>query len=501
MKVFNEDYKLYQADQNCLNKLPLEFIEKYNCIFYCKYEKGILLLVNSDFEYFHISKLSYFIKDEIYLSCINQNDFSSIINLIKINDDRNNAVNKFQANSTQESHELLKESTNVFYNAEIENSPIVKIVDSIIEEGITLKTSDIHFEPSEQGLKVKFRIDGKIFDKSLLPLSTLSEISTRIKVLSNLDITKKLIPQDGKLKFKFEDREFDIRVSILPGIYGERIALRILDMNKGYYSIKDLGFNKDTYENIMKLMKSSSGLILVVGPTGSGKSTTLQSFLYNNLKRNENIITVEDPVEYTIDGITQVQINEEAGLDFATCLRTILRQDPNIIMIGEIRDLETAKIACRASITGHLVYSTLHTNTSVGVINRLKDMNIEPFLLVDALRGIISQRLIRTLCPNCKKKKITNEQEMKYLELHEEKEIYHSCGCGNCNMTGYKGRRGIYEVIVLDDDFKKLISENAQPAKYWKLINKKNFQTMFENGKELILQGITTIEELQSILN
>ena len=501
MKAFNEDYKHLQADQKCLSTLPLEFIEKYNCIIYCKYDKGYLLLVNGNFEYFNINKLSYFIKEEIYLSCIRQNDFDTIINLIKINDSRTNAVNKFQANNEFENNNLLKENNSVFYRAEIENAPIVKIVESIIEEGITLKSSDIHFEPYEQGIKVKFRIDGKLCEKTTLPLSTLNEISTRIKVLSNLDITKKLIPQDGKLKYHINSLDYDIRVSILPGIYGERIALRILDMTKGYFTIDELGFNKTTYQNVLELMKSSSGLILVVGPTGSGKSTTLQSFLYDNLKRNENIITVEDPVEYTIEGITQVQINEEAGLDFATCLRTILRQDPNIIMIGEIRDLETAKIACRASITGHLVYSTLHTNTSIGVINRLKDMNIESFLLVDSLRGIISQRLIRTLCPFCKIKSLTNDSEMKILNLVEQKVIYRAGGCAQCNMTGYKGRRGIYEVIIIDDDFKKLISDNAAPAKYSKLIEKKHYQTMFENGRELILDGITTIEELESTIN
>ena len=416
MKILNEDFKTLKPDDECLKLLPIEFIEKYNCLIYSHYEEGIVVLVNNSFEYSNISKLNYFIKEQLYLSLIKNDDWNELIKLIKLSQNRNQAINKFQINSDIISQQTLNENSKVLYKAEIENAPIVKIIDSIIEEGITLKCSDIHFEPYENIIKVKMRIDGKILDKTSLPINSLDEVSTRIKVLSNLDITKKFYPQDGKLIYNYNENNYDIRVSLIPSIYGERIALRILDVKKEYLNINELGFLPVVEDQVNKLVNATSGLILVVGPTGSGKSTTLQAFLSKNLERNENIITVEDPVEYSIEGISQIQINEEAGLDFAVCLRTILRQDPNIIMIGEIRDLETAKIACRASITGHLVYSTLHTNSSVGVINRLKDMEIESFLLVDALKGIISQNLAKRLCMKCRKKIKADETQKRMFK-------------------------------------------------------------------------------------
>ena len=501
MKILNEDFKTLKPDDECLKLLPIEFIEKYNCLIYSHYEEGIVVLVNNSFEYSNISKLNYFIKEQLYLSLIKNDDWNELIKLIKLSQNRNQAINKFQINSDIISQQTLNENSKVLYKAEIENAPIVKIIDSIIEEGITLKCSDIHFEPYENIIKVKMRIDGKILDKTSLPINSLDEVSTRIKVLSNLDITKKFYPQDGKLIYNYNENNYDIRVSLIPSIYGERIALRILDVKKEYLNINELGFLPVVEDQVNKLVNATSGLILVVGPTGSGKSTTLQAFLSKNLERNENIITVEDPVEYSIEGISQIQINEEAGLDFAVCLRTILRQDPNIIMIGEIRDLETAKIACRASITGHLVYSTLHTNSSVGVINRLKDMEIESFLLVDALKGIISQRLVRCLCSHCKKIETVSSEEAKILNVDMSTKIYKAQGCGHCNLTGYKGRRGIYEVILIDEDFRKLIIENAPSSKFWKLIKKKNFKTIEDNAVQLVLDGITTIEEIQSVLN
>lgn len=501
MKILNEDFRSLKPDDECIKLLPIEFIEKYNCIIYTRYEEGVVVLVNNSFEYSNISKLSYFIKEQLYLSLIKNDDWNDLIKLIKLSQNRNQAINKFQINSDIISQQTLNDNSKVLYKAEIENAPIVKIIDSIIEEGITLKCSDIHFEPYENIIKVKMRIDGKILDKTSLPINSLDEVSTRIKVLSNLDITKKFYPQDGKLIYNYNENNYDIRVSLIPSIYGERIALRILDVKKEYLNINELGFLPVVEEQVNKLVNSTSGLILVVGPTGSGKSTTLQAFLSKNLERNENIITVEDPVEYSIEGISQIQINEEAGLDFAVCLRTILRQDPNIIMIGEIRDLETAKIACRASITGHLVYSTLHTNSSVGVINRLKDMEIESFLLVDALKGIISQRLVRCLCSHCKKIETVSPEEAKILNVDMSTKIYKAQGCGHCNLTGYKGRRGIYEVILIDEDFRKLIIENAPSSKFWKLIKKKNFKTIEDNAIQLVLEGITTIEEIQSVLN
>ena len=501
MKILEVDYQELKKDTKCLTILPIEFIEKYSCIIYCKYNNGYVVLITNNFEYYNINKLSFFIKDEIYLCYVNENSWNEILRNIKLSDNRNQAINKFKIETDISSQNVLNDVKNTFYDVEIENSPIVKIVDSIIEEGINIGCSDIHFEPQEKIVKIRFRLDGKLQERSELPIESLSEVSTRIKVLANLDITKKFIPQDGKLNYTYDNKDYDIRVSIIPGIFGERLALRILDMHKGLMKIENLKLNKYVSEQINKIINLSSGLVLVVGPTGSGKSTTLHAFLEKNLERNENIITVEDPVEYTIEGITQVQVNTEAGLDFATCLKTILRQDPNIIMIGEIRDLETAQIACRASITGHLVYSTLHTNTSVGVINRLKDMNVEPYLLVDSLRAVISQRLVRCLCNKCKEKIKISKVDAKFLNINEETEVFASKGCNYCNMTGYSGRCGVYEVIIFDDDFRKLIIENSSINKFWNLLKKKKIEKMVDYGRELILKGITSVEEIQSILN
>ncbi len=497
----NNNYTDYNSNAECLNLFPMEFITRHNCIAYGMEEDKIVILVNNSFNYFDIGKISFFTDKEIILCEVNKDEWQQIFKLIEVKSSKTNAMYKYQINKDESNVNLIKEDVNNFYHYEIGNSPIVKLIDSLIIEAITLKASDIHIEPCSSDIKIKLRIDGKLVVNSTLPITSLDEISNRLKVLSNLDITKKFLPQDGKIKYEFEDTTYDIRISVLPTIYGERFALRILDLNTKTYSLDNLGFSESAYERILKLESLSSGMVLVVGPTGSGKSTTLQAFLSKNRERCENIITVEDPVEYTIEGINQVQVNEESGLDFAKCLRTILRQDPNIIMIGEIRDVETAKIACRASITGHLVYSTLHTIDSYSVINRLIDMEVEKYLLVDSLKGIISQRLIRILCPYCKKEHYLNNLDAKYLEVEEGTKVFTQCGCSKCNYTGYLGRRAIYEVIYIDEDLRKVISEGKSSTKFYQLLKKKKIETLFDSGKSLILNGFTSIEELKTIIN
>ena len=502
MIAFRNDHKKYNFDSSLNSILPLKFIFRYGCIPYTKVENSILILVKREFDIFNVTKINFFIEENIDIEFISYEEWNELYDLLSLSSQKTAAINKYEFESKNNEKQLIiKDEVNKFYQAEVENAPIVKIVDSIISEAIVLKSSDIHFEPMEKCIRIRLRIDGKLLEKTNLPISSLEEIVSRIKVIANLDITKKLIPQDGKIRYKYEDFDYDLRVSILPTIYGERIVLRILDLNKGAYKLNELGFSNIAYGKIVKLNNESSGLILVVGPTGSGKSTSLQAFLTSNIEKNVNIITVEDPVEYSIIGASQIQVNDESGLTFANCLRSILRQDPNIIMIGEIRDTETAKIACRAAITGHLVYSTLHTNTSMGVISRLLDMDVEPYLLVDALKGIISQRLVRCLCPSCRKKVTISDAEAKYLGVDLGSKIYKSKGCPKCNMTGYKGRQGIYEVVMIDDDFRELIINKAPISKYWKLFSKKQNESIFENGKNLILKGITSIEELSSIID
>ncbi len=501
MEISIKKYYDYQIDYKVTNNFTISFIEKNHIIPYLIEDDKLVVVVDEIFNYYNLNKIYYFSSLNIEIIKVSNAEWQKIFKLINYSSKKDEAILKYQINSDHDSSNRLEETNLDFYQAEIANSPIVKLVDSIIGEAISLKSSDIHFEPMDTVIRVRIRIDGKLIEKTKIPIESLAEIATRIKVLANLDITKKLIPQDGKLKFNYNNIDYDIRVSIIPAVFGEKIALRVLSFSEKLFTIDDLQLDMMTKNHILKLLTANSGLILVVGPTGSGKSTSLQAFLQKNLERKENIITIEDPVEYSIPEITQIQVNEEAGLDFAVCLKTILRQDPNIIMIGEIRDIETAKIACRAAITGHLVYSTLHTNSSIGVINRLKDMQIDNYLLGDALRGIISQRLVRCLCKKCRKEKIPTSLEKKYLEIDDDIKIYQAVGCPSCNMTGYLGRRGIYEVIILDDDFKKLIGENATNAKFLKLIKKKGYATLLDYGKKLVLQGETTIEELQSVLN
>lgn len=497
--IERDDYKKYIFNTELKLSMKVDFMKKYNVIPFNILNNRIIYIYNSDFSYFTLPKLRLFSTYIIVLCYIEKDEFNKYLNLLELSKNKNQAINNYE-NNVDTSSNILEESPQVFYHAEIENAPIVKLVDSVISEAFMLRCSDIHIEPSSEDILIRYRIDGSLIKKNCISISLLSEIIARIKVLASLDITKKFTPQDGKLSFLVNGVYKDVRVSIIPTVYGERAALRLLDSESFNPSIEELGFSKEELTSVKRLVDSSCGIILLVGPTGSGKSTTLKSFLTYNTKRNQNIITVEDPVEYVIPGTSQVQINESANLTFATCLRSILRQDPNIIMIGEIRDVETAHIACRAAITGHLVYSTLHTNTSIGVINRLIDMDIEPFLLIDSLKGIISQRLIRVLCPYCKIERYTNDYENEYLGLLEKVKVFDKGGCPHCNMSGYFGRRAIYEVVVIDEDFQDLIQNQASSNKYTKLYKSKRIRTLLDSGKDLILQGITTIEEVSSVI-
>lgn len=499
MQVLFDNYEKYTYDDNYIIPISNSFIDKYKIMPYSKDEEAVIFIHTKDFNLFAINKLSYFTNDNIILCEVSSDVWNMYYELNKSLKGQQEAVSTYLS-SIPKVESRLEEGNSFFYNVDINNSPIVKLVESIIKEAIMLKASDIHLEPFDNEILVRFRIDGVLLNKNSIEINLLQEFISRIKVLASLDITKKLVPQDGKIPFILNGKEYDIRVSILPTIYGERVVLRILDNDISLTTLSELGFTEAQNEEVSKLINTTSGIILLVGPTGSGKSTTLKSFIMENVKKKVNIITVEDPVEYKIPGVSQVQINEEASLDFSTCLRSILRQDPNIIMIGEIRDSLTAKIACRASITGHLVFSTLHTNTSIGVINRLLDMGVENYLLEDALKGIISQRLVRKLCPKCKELSAIQSYEQKYLKNYDITSIYHPVGCSYCNMTGYKGRIGVYEIITIDDEIRELISNSSSSTKINKLIEKKKIKTLKDNGCSLVISGVTTVDELMSSL-
>lgn len=379
-----------------------------------------------------------------------------------------------------------------------EDSPVVQLVNQILQLAIQQRASDIHLDPQETKLIVRYRIDGILRTERVLPKHMQSVLTARIKIMANLDITEHRVPQDGRIKIDFDFHPVDIRVSTLPTIYGEKIVLRILDLTSAVNDIHNLGFNKLNLKRFSKLIERPNGIILITGPTGSGKSSTLYAALNQLNNEKVNIITVEDPVEYQLEGVNQIQVNPAIGMTFGQGLRAILRQDPNIIMIGEIRDKETAEIAVRASLTGHLVLSTLHTNDALGTITRLIDMGVEPFLVASSLSGIVSQRLVRKVCRDCAQEQPPSQREIEIFANRGIKidKIVRGRGCGNCNMTGYKGRIAIQELLTIDENIRRGIM-NAEPGsklKEYAILNKTIF--LIDDGLLKVKQGLTTTEEI-----
>jgi len=385
--------------------------------------------------------------------------------------------------------------------SDLENAPIVKMVNVILQKAIATKSSDIHIEPQEDLVQIRYRIDGQLvpimsYDRKILP-----SLVARVKIMSGLNIAEKRIPQDGRIGMKLHEKEYDMRVSVLPTMFGEKIVIRIADKEGFNVSKQDLGFFEDDMKKFDEIISHPHGIVLVTGPTGSGKSTTLYTALKELCKPNVNILTVEDPVESTIRGINQVQVNVKAGLTFAVALRSFLRQDPDIIMVGEIRDGETAEIATRAAITGHLVFSTLHTNDAASSVTRMIDMGIEPFLLSSSLVGLIAQRLVRRLCPNCKEPVEIDDETRELLNIEEGEEVtvFKAKGCEHCNNTGYKGRIAVYEILQVDREIRELISKNANSDDIKDLAIKHGMKTLRMNSARLVKNGTTSIEEMMRI--
>ena len=377
--------------------------------------------------------------------------------------------------------------------------PITEIVNEIIYEAAQAGTSDIHFDPTEKNIRVRFRIDGILIDYTIIPENIKKNLIARLKIISGMDITESRLPQDGAIKTIIKDLNLDMRVSSLPTNEGEKIVIRILDYSASAEGLESLGFTPKNLKKMKELIKEPNGIILVTGATGSGKSTTVYSLLQILNTPEVNLVTVEDPVEMGVEGINQIQVNSEIGLTFASVLRSILRQDPDIIMIGEIRDDETAKIAVRASITGHLVLSTLHTNNALNTIERLTDMDVERYLLASSLNGIVSQKLARRICPHCMKKRPAIEYEKKLFKLNlgvDITELAYAEGCSEC-VGGYKGRIAIHEVLVVTQEIRDAIANGMPKDELRKLVYKNGeTTTLLQDGLEKVLQNITTIEEI-----
>lgn len=382
-----------------------------------------------------------------------------------------------------------------------EDAPIIRLLNAILQQAVKERASDIHIEPYERELEVRFRIDG-VLTRVLSPPKLIQDaLVTRVKVMANLDIAEKRLPQDGRIRLLIGGRDIDIRVSIIPTVYGERIVLRLLDRAQGIKGLQEVGLEEEHQRLIEELLSRTNGIILVTGPTGSGKTTTLYACLNKLYSVTKNIITIEDPVEYQLKGIGQIQVSPRIGLTFATGLRSILRQDPDIIMIGEIRDIETAEIAIQASLTGHLVLSTLHTNDAPSAITRLLDMGIEPYLLASSLSGVIAQRLVRTICPYCRISYRPSAYEMAFfdnLQIFREgfDFLQRGTGCQRCKGTGYIGRTGLFEILFIDSEIRTLIAQKADSQTIKDLAIKKGMKTLRMDGLVKVLKGFTTLEEV-----
>lgn len=376
-----------------------------------------------------------------------------------------------------------------------EDAPIIRLLNALFQQAFKERASDIHIEPYEKDLEVRMRIDG-ILHKVLHPPKIIQEaLISRVKIMANLDIAEKRLPQDGRIRLLIGGQDIDLRVSIIPTSFGERAVLRLLNRKQGLIGLYEVGLDKKDGEKAEKLLESTSGIILVTGPTGSGKTTTLYAALNRIHTEGRNIITVEDPVEYQLKGIGQVQVNPKIGLTFASGLRSILRQDPDIIMVGEIRDFETAEIAIQASLTGHLVLSTLHTNDAVSSLVRLADMGMEPFLVASSLVAVVAQRLVRTICPYCREAFEPASSEKAYFPF-PVKELYRGKGCRECRESGYLGRTGIFEILPIDNKLRQMISQrvDAQAIKDYAISN--GMRTLYAEGIEKVISGITSLQEI-----
>ena len=416
---------------------------------------------------------------------------------------KGNRVGSIQESSDyKKSHELAMKD---LPTGPMEDAPAARMLDLVMIQAIRDRASDIHFEPDEKALRVRFRIDGFLYESLTLPKPIHPALTSRIKILAEMDIAETRLPQDGNFNVKLEKRGFEIRVSTFPTIYGENVVLRILDQTSTLFKLEDLGFSEEVLNHFKQLVRKTSGIILVTGPTGSGKTTTLYALLNMINSKDKNIITIEDPVEYRLALIRQTQINPKAGINFATGLRSILRQDPDIIMIGEIRDLETSEIAMQAALTGHLVLSTLHTNDAPEAISRLVDIGVEPYLISSSVIGVLAQRLVRIICPDCKVSyqadpKVMNDLGEEVTKSKEPLTFYRGKGCKNCKQSGYWGRSGIYELLLVNEDIKKLISERASTQVIRNVAKKTaGLIPLRVDGLRKVLKGITTLDEVDRV--
>lgn len=378
-------------------------------------------------------------------------------------------------------------------------APIIRLVNVALTQALRRQASDIHIEPYEKEVKVRFRIDGILYEVFSLPKRFQAHIVSRLKVMANLDIAEKRVPQDGRIKIKVANKAVDIRVSVIPMAYGERVVLRLLDKGVSLLGLGEMGLDSEKLKTFEGLINKNSGILLVTGPTGSGKTTTLYAAINKINSTEKNIITIEDPIEYELAGVGQIQVNPKTDLTFARGLRSVLRHDPDIIMVGEIRDLETVEIAIQASLTGHLVFSTLHTNDAAGALTRLVDMGVEPFLIASSLLGVVAQRLVRRICPECKEPFPIVESSLAELGLPKDTILYRGRGCEACMQSGFRGRTGIFELLLMENEVRHLLTSGADAVTIREAAVRRGMATLFEDGLRKVKAGLTTINEVMRV--
>ncbi|MBI4559404.1 MAG: type II secretion system ATPase GspE [Candidatus Hydrogenedentes bacterium] len=493
-----------QVDSALTTKVPINFIREYYMVPFRQNGAAFYVAINDPVNLLPLDDLRLLLGGAVipvicrkadiqrvidsYFDQQGQNAADMIEGIVLAEDDENGV----QDLDIAESHRDLLDLAN--------EAPIIKLINLLISGAVKERASDIHVEPFEREVRVRYRIDGVLYEKFTIPKSQQGAITSRIKIMASLNIAEHRLPQDGRIKIRLSGKEIDIRVSVIPTSYGERVVMRILEKGTFLLSLEQLGMDRRDFELVDKLIQSSHGIILVTGPTGSGKSTTLYGALQRVNSPEKNIITVEDPIEYQMAGIGQIQVRPKIGLTFAMGLRSILRQDPDIVLVGEIRDQETAEMAIQASLTGHLVFSTLHTNDSAGAITRLVNMGIEPFLVSSSTIAILAQRLVRNICEHCKEAYVPEPDSLIELGVHQDEvlgtEVYRGRGCEHCQNRGYHGRTGIFELLVMSPHIQDLTLKGVDSNIIKREARKQGMRTLREDGANKVMQGVSTIEEV-----
>ena len=492
------DVNILSIDHDLFKGVPIEYLKDNHVMPIKQTSDTLHVAISNPFFYQEAINLRYFFHKNVSLALITENQMEKTITFL------DNRYRRAEAISDMETGKETFEADDDDDQSElgVVNAPAVKLADSILREAVASLASDIHMEPFEEEVRVRFRIDGALINNSTVPRPLYQAVLARYKIMANLNIAERRVPQDGKIMLTMNGIDYDFRVSTVPTIHGEKVVIRIYDNSTQRLGLDYLGVFPEQKALLESIISRPHGILLVTGPTGSGKSTTLYTFLRELNKGSVNITTVEDPVENQIQGINQIQVNPKANLTFGTALRSILRQDPNVIMLGEIRDEETAQMAIRAAITGHLVLSTLHTNDALGTISRLVDMGVPRYLVADAMIGSIAQRLVRKLCTECRVKDVTTPAEMKRLNIEEPAEIYRPSGCTACNHTGYRGRTAVFEIMVVDRKMREFLEKEEHTAEELRtMARSRGMKFLLDSCQRQVINGVTSIEEYDALID